>query len=114
MYRPDPADARRVLDYDYRGGWDDPTTSPKTDQVAAVDLGKFDVKTAVGIMRGAPETLGIKASEVKSTYLIIEPAKDPTAPGSLTLSVYVSSDYGSGSIDFAGDGTINRVNYPSS
>ncbi|MEZ0354398.1 DUF1707 domain-containing protein [Mycobacterium sp. pR1184] len=115
FYRPDPADDRQVLDYDYRGGWDDPTVSPRTDAKAvAADLAKFDVKTAVGIMRGAPETLGIKPSEVKSTYLIVEPAKDPTAPGSLTLSVYVSSDYGSGSIDFAGDGTVKRVNYPSS
>ncbi len=115
IYRPDPSDDRRVLDYDYRGGWGDPTTSPKTDSKAvAADLGKFDVKAAVGIMRGAPETVGIKASDVKSTYLIIEPAKDPTAPGTLTLSVYVSSDYGGGSIDFAGDGTVKRVTYPSS
>ncbi|CDO86129.1 hypothetical protein AWC29_29240 [Mycobacterium triplex] len=115
FYRPDPADDRRVLDYDYRGGWDDPTASPKTDaKSVAADLGKFDVKAAVGVLRGAPETLGIKPSEVKSTYLIIEPAKDPTAPGTLTLSVYVSGEYGSGSIDFAGDGTPKRVNYPSS
>jgi hypothetical protein len=113
--RPDPADDRRVLDYDYRGGWDDPTTSAKTDPKAiTADLGKFDVKAVVGVMRGAPETLGIKASDVKSTYLIVEPAKDPTAPGALTLSVYVSSDYGSGSIDFAGDGTPKRILYPSS
>lgn len=114
FYRPDPSDDRRVLDYDYRGGWDDPTASPKSDpQAVAADLGKFDVKAAVGVLRGAPETLGIKPSEVKSTYLIIEPAKDPTAPGTLTLSVYVSGEYGSGSIDFAGDGTPKRVNYPS-
>lgn len=92
FYRPDPSDDRRVLDYDYRGGWDDPTTSAKSDAKAVpADLGKFDVKAAVGILRGAPETLGIKASDVKSTYLIVEPAKDPTAPGTLTLSVYVSS-----------------------
>ncbi|BBX40983.1 DUF1707 domain-containing protein [Mycobacterium simiae] len=115
FYRPDPTDDRRVLDYDYRGGWDDPTTSAKSDPKAvAADLSKFDVKAAVGILRGAPETLGIKTSDVKSTYLIVEPAKDPTAPGALTLSVYVSSDYGSGSIDFAGDGTTKRVSYPSS
>lgn len=115
FYRPDPTDDRRVLDYDYRGGWDDATTSAKSDPKAvAADLSKFDVKAAVGILRGAPETLGIKTSDVKSTYLIVEPAKDPTAPGALTLSVYVSSDYGSGSIDFAGDGTTKRVSYPSS
>lgn len=115
FYRQDPSDDRRVLDYDYRGGWDDPTPSAKTDPKAvAADLGKFDVRAAVGVMRGAPETLGIKPSEVKSTYLIIEPAKDPTAPGSLTLSVYVSSDYGSGSIDFGADGIPKRVQEPSS
>jgi hypothetical protein len=114
FYRPDPADDRRVLDYDYRGGWDDPTTSPKTDAKAVpADLSKFDVKAVVGVLRGAPETLGIKPAEVKSTYLIVEPAKDPTAPGTLTLSIYVSGEYGSGSIDLAGDGTPKRVNYPS-
>jgi hypothetical protein len=114
FYRPDPSDDRRTLDYDYRGGWADPTASPKSDPMAVpADLGKFDVKAAVGVIRGAPETLGIKSSDVKTTYLIIEPAKDPTAPGTLTLSVYISSDYGGGSIDFAGDGTAKRVNYPS-
>jgi hypothetical protein len=28
--RPDPSDDRRVLSYDYRGGWDDPTNSAKS------------------------------------------------------------------------------------
>jgi hypothetical protein len=67
----------------------------------------------VGILRGAPETLHMKQTDVKSTYLIIEPATDPTTPGALSLAVYVSSDYGGGSIVFAGDGTIKRVNLPS-
>ncbi|MCV7094300.1 DUF1707 SHOCT-like domain-containing protein [Mycobacterium kubicae] len=112
--RQDPTNERRVLDYSYRGGWGDPSSNAKsgTDTVV-VDLGKFDVKTVVGIMRGAPETVGIKPSDVKSSYLIVEPATDPTAPGSLSLTVYVSSDYGSGYIQLAGDGTIKRVNYPS-
>ncbi len=112
--RRDPADDRRVLSYTYRGGWDDPSSTAKSGTDAdLVDLSKFDVKTAVGIMRGAPETLGVKQSDVKSTYLIVEPASDPTTPGALSLSVYVSSDYGGGYIAFAGDGTIKRVNYPS-
>lgn len=50
---------------------------------------------------------------MKSTYLIVDPARDPTTPGALSLSVYVSSDYGSGYIDFAGNGTVKRINYPS-
>jgi hypothetical protein len=114
--RADPSDDRRVLAYDYRGGWGDPTSSTKSDAMAGpvqADLGKFDVTKAVGIMRGAPETLHIKPSDVKDVYLIIDPAKDPFKPDALTLSVHVSSDYGSGSIEFAGDGTIKRLSLPS-
>ena len=113
--RRDPSDDRRKLAYDYRGGWGDPTSSAKTsgDPDVPVDLGKFDVTKAVGIMRGAAQTLHIKPSDVKNMYLIIEPAKDPLKPDALTLAVYVSSDYGGGSINFAGDGTIKRLSLPS-
>lgn len=111
--RPDPNDERRQLSYTYRGGWRDPTSSAKDRDAVPVDLGTFDPKAAVGILRGAPETLGIKQSDVKSMYLIVEPATDPTIPGALSLSVYVSSDYGGGYIAFAGDGTVKRINYPS-
>lgn len=111
--RPDPGEERRKLNYSYRGGWDDPSTSSKSSDDVLVDLSAFDAKAAVGILRGAPETLGIKPAEVKSTYLIVDPARDPTAPGALSLSVYVSGEYGSGYIAFAGDGTVKRINYPS-
>jgi hypothetical protein len=113
--RPDPSDDRRVLAYDYRGGWGDPTRSAKSgaDGPVAVDLSRFDITATIGIMRGAPETLHMKSSDVKTTYLIVEPATDPTAPGALSLSLYVSTDYGGGSIVFAGDGTIKRLNLPS-
>jgi hypothetical protein len=49
----------------------------------------------------------MKKSDIKTTYLVIEPATD--TPGTLSLSVYVLSDYGGGYIVFAGDGTIKRV-----
>ncbi|MGO9385078.1 MAG: DUF1707 domain-containing protein [Mycobacterium sp.] len=113
--RPDPSDDRRVLAYDYRGGWGDPTSSAKSaaDGPDAVDLGKFDIPATVGILRGAPESLHMKRSDVKTVYLIIEPAADPTTPGALSLSMYVSGDYGGGYIVFAGDGTIKQVNLPS-
>lgn len=115
MDRKDPTDDRRVLDYTYRGGWGDPSSSARNSSTDTdlVDLGKFDVKTVVGVMRGAPETVGIKQQDVKSIYLIVEPAKDPTAPGSLSLTIYVSSDYGSGYIELAGDGTVKQVHYVS-
>jgi hypothetical protein len=49
---------------------------------------------------------------VQTTYLVGEPAMDLTAPGALSLSVYLSSDYGSGSIVFAGDDTLKRLDLP--
>jgi hypothetical protein len=112
--RPDPSDDRRVLAYDYRGGWGDPTSSAKSaaDGPVAVDLSRFDITATVGILRGAPETLHMKQSDVQTMYLIVEPTTDPTTPGALSLSVYVSSDYGGGSIVFAGDGTLKRLDLP--
>lgn len=113
--RPDPSDERRILAYTYRGGWGDPSSSAKNgaDGPTPADLSKFDVATAVGILRGAPQTLHIKPRDVTSTYLIVEPAKDPTTPGALSLSLYVSSDYGGGYIVFAGDGAIKQLTLPS-
>ncbi len=111
--RQDPAQPRRQLSYVYRGGWGDPTPSPSTGGAAPVDLARFDATKAVGILRGAPQTLGIKPSDVTSTYLIVAASDDPTQPGAVSLSAYVSADYGSGYIKFAGDGTVERVNPPS-
>lgn len=109
--RADPTDDRRKLSYTYRGGFDDPSTSAKDEDDVLVDLAAFDVKTAVGILRGAPETVGLQQKDVKadSTYLSIDPTRDPLTPGELTLRASVSSDFGSGSITFAGDGTVKRV-----
>jgi hypothetical protein len=109
--RADPTDDRRKLSYTYRGGFDDPSTSAKDPDDLLVDLAAFDVKTAVGILRGAPETVGLQQKDVKadSTYLSIDPARDPLTPGALELRASVSSDFGSGSITFAGDGTIKRI-----
>ena len=111
LYRPDPNDERRKLSYTYRGGFDDPSSSAKGEDDVLVDLGAFNVEAAVGILRGVAETVGLNAADVKkeNTYLTIDPAKDPTAPGALTLRANVSSDFGSGSVTFAGDGTIKRI-----
>jgi hypothetical protein len=110
--RADPNDDRRALNYTYRGGWGDPGASPKSSDATLVDLATFDAKAVVGVLRGAPETLNIKPPDVTSTYLIIEPTRDPTAPGTLSISIYVSSDFGSGYIQLGPDGTVKQVNYP--
>lgn len=112
--RPDPADERRQLNFTYRGGWGDPSESAKGDDDRVIDLSKFDAKAVVGILRGAPETLGMKPDDVNSTYLIFEPSSDETAPpGAMDITIYVSSDFGSGYIELNGDGTTKQVNYPS-
>jgi len=110
--RPDPRDDRRELSYSYRGGFDDPSTSSKSSDARVADLAAFDTKAVVGVLRGAPETLNIKPEDVTSTYLIIEPADDPTAPGLLELSIYVSSDFGGGYIALNPDASVKRINYP--
>jgi hypothetical protein len=112
--RPDPKEERRQLSYTYRGGWDDPSVGSKSSDARVVDLAKFDMKAIVGVLRGAPETLGIKQSDVKSTYLIFDPSGDPTAPpDTLEISIYVSSDYGGGNIELNPDGSVKRIGYPS-
>ena len=58
LTRPDPGEERRELNYTYRGGWDDPSTSSKSSDATEIDLSQFDIKTVVGVLRGAPETLG--------------------------------------------------------
>ena len=110
--RPDSKDDRRTLDYTYRGGFGDPSTSPKSTDATLVDLGQFDAKAIVGVLRGAPETLNIKANEVKTTYLIVEPSRDITAPGTVSISIYVSSEFGGGSIEVNPDGSVKRISYP--
>jgi hypothetical protein len=111
--RADPNDNRRKITYDYRGGWGDgDSPSAISDGDRLVDLSKIDAKAIVGVLRGAPDTLGIKRSDVKSTYMIVEPSKDPTA-GDLAITMYVSSDFGSGYIMTAGDGSVKQINYPS-
>jgi hypothetical protein len=97
MERADPKDARRTLRYTYRGGWDDaPSVSAISDDERLVDLAKFDVNAIVGRLRGAPQILGIEQSEVKSTYMSIDPSRDPTTPDAVVISIYISTTYEKG------------------
>jgi hypothetical protein len=114
LSRPDPNDDRRKLSYYYKGGFDDPTTSATSDGDIVADLGAFDVKAAVGILRGTPDAVKLKPTDIdqNSTYLTIDPTREPQTPGELTLRASVSSDFGSGSVTFASDGTIKRVDPP--
>ncbi len=115
LERPDPTEPRRVLRYSYRGGWDDPSETSVGSDARLVDLAAFDVPTFVGLIRGAPETLGIDPAEVKQIHVSVEPNSDRTAPPeSIEISVYVTPTFGnSGYIEFNGDASVKRISYPS-
>ena len=115
LERPDPGEPRRVLRYDYRGGWDDPDTTSVSSDERVVDLGKFDVEKITAILHGAPETLGIKRNEINTIYLDIKAGKDITAPpDELAISIYVSGKFNnSGYIELDGAGNQKRISYPS-
>lgn len=115
LTRQDPTEPRRALSYSYRGGWDDPSETTVGSDERVVDLGAFDIPAMVGIIRGAPETLGIDPAEVESTHVSIEATDDITAPpGTIEVSIYVTPEFGnSGYLELGGDGVIKRVSYPS-
>ncbi|ADU01830.1 MULTISPECIES: DUF1707 SHOCT-like domain-containing protein [Mycolicibacterium] len=105
--RPDPQDNRRSLTYYYRGGWGEPSGSPTA--VSAderlVDLAKFDFEKILGVVRGAPETVGISRADLKETWLRISPSEDPATPDAVIVEIVVNSDFGNGRIELYPDGT---------
>ena len=116
LERQDPAEPRRALRYSYRGGWDDPSETSVSSDDHVVDFQPTDIPLLVSLIRGAPETLGIKADEVETIYISMGENSDMTAPpGSSEISIYVSPKFGnSGYIELNGDLTTKRVSYPSS
>lgn len=113
--RPDPADNRRQLNYDYRGGWGDPWGSPSTlsSDDRLVDLAKFDYEKTLAVLRGAPDTLGMNRADVTDTWLGVGPSTDPATPDLVTLEIVVNSDFGTGRIELYPDGTTKAIWPPS-
>ena len=111
LARADPTDDRRKLSYTYRGGWDDPSTSAKVDDDVLVDLAASSTSRPPSAFCGARPRRSAQADGRQGRQHLPEhrPEPDPTTPGALTLRASVSSDFGSGSITFAGDGTIKRI-----
>lgn len=109
--RPDPQDNRRSLTYYYRGGWGEPSGSPtavSADQ-RLVDLAKFDFEKILGVLRGAPETVGISRADLTDTWLRISPSEDPATPDAVIIEIVVNSDFGNGRIELYPDGSTLAI-----
>ena len=73
----------------------------------------LDTALGEGQLYGRAPAAGQRAATSAGTLGELDPSTDPLTQGALDLSVYVSSDYGSGYIEMAGDGTVKQINYPS-
>jgi uncharacterized protein DUF1707 len=105
LNRPDPRDDRRVLSYDYRGGWGDPSSTTRSDDDRIVDLAKFDFPAIIGMAKGAPEILKLGSQNITETRIDLEPSRDPLDPDSLNIQIYVTGEFASGYIQVAPDGS---------
>jgi Domain of unknown function (DUF1707) len=106
VYRPDTADARKTVEWDYRGGsW---TTSGSGDPFsfsAVGDVSKFDVQAIVGVLQTAPQLVHIYDAGPNDVFLSVISTKD----GSLDMQINVDDDSLSGSVKVAPDGTVLQV-----
>ena len=108
LTRPDPRDDRRILSYDYRGGWGDPSSTTKSPDDRLVDLAKFDPAAIIGRTRGAAEILGLGSQTIEDTRIDLDPSDDPLNPESLDIDIYVTGEFNGGYIEVGPDGACKR------
>lgn len=114
LERPDPRDDRRVLSYDYRGGWTDSPSSTTRSDERAVDLAKFDYAKIIGLLRGAPDTLEMGSQTITESRIDIEPSSDPLNAQGVNIRIYVTGEFDSGYMDVGPDGSVRQLSPPSS
>lgn len=109
LLRPDAVNGHKTVLWIYNdGNWaklqDDVIRPP---DMTVGDLSKFDVQAVLGVVRDAPQTLGIR--NVTDEWLNIQSAAD----GSLALRVHVSQGgQGGGYVAVGTDGSVIRISAP--
>lgn len=113
MVRDDTEDDRFIARWRYEAGeWTGPGTTPRKGDAKIVDLSAFNTEAVIAVIRGVPETMGVKPMNVLMTWFTVEPANDPTAPEALTVHITVSTSFGSGAIDLDAAGNVKQVKKP--
>lgn len=113
MVRDDTEDDRFIARWRYEAGkWTGPGTTPRRGDARVVDLSAFDAAAVIAVIRGVPETMGLKPMNVLKTWFTVEPAEDPTAPEALTVHITVSTSFGTGLIDLDAAGNVKQVKPP--
>jgi len=111
---PDPASDTRELIYTYRGGWGNPSSSPRSDTDDLVDLSAIDIGATVAAWQSAPATLQIAPGDVQDSYLDIDHIAEPGTPGALETLIRVTTKSGlDGFIYLDPAGVVKRVENPS-
>ena len=110
--RPDPEDERRKVMYDLsrRMGRLD-LVHHRRRRRRARRPGEVRRRRRSSVCCVVPRTPSASSADVTTAASTSSP-KDPTDTGPVTIIVYVSSDFGSGYIEMAGDGTVKQINYP--
>jgi hypothetical protein len=109
LQRPDTANAHKIVEWIFRkGSWTNQGASTDVFSDSGVgDLSKFDVQAVLGVLKDAPQTLGLY--DAPQTFLAIESLK----AGGLYIDIHVSDNTRrSGSIVVGADGSITEIDRP--
>jgi Domain of unknown function (DUF1707) len=109
LYRPDTANAHKVVDWMFRNGtWTNLGATASLGPDAGIgDLGRFDVQAVLGVVKTAPQTLQLYDAPERT--LVLESLKD----GTLSVSILVSdATKRSGSIEVGPDGAVKTIERP--
>jgi hypothetical protein len=94
--------------YSWKGDFVDPTAiMPIMDRTPPVDLGGFSPEPVLTALHDAPSTLHVDPSAVKTSMLMIRPAKE--TPGVVEVDVMLDTTKGTGQVLLTSDGRVKQT-----
>jgi hypothetical protein len=94
--------------YSWKGDFVDPTAMmPIMNHTPPVDLGAFSPEPVLTAQHNAPSTLHVDPSAVKTSMLMIRPAKE--TPGVVEIDVMLTTTKGTGQLILTPDGKVKQT-----